>query len=52
MGLAGEQAEGWKTEESGEEGGLYDGERLESQVRMEAADEQRTYEEAFLSSSH
>lgn len=52
MGLVGEQAEGWKAEQLGEEGGLYDDERRENQVRKEAAAEPRTYEEAFWSSFH
>lgn len=52
MRLVGEPAEGWKTEWSGEEGGLGDDEREENWVKNEAAAETRRSEEAFWSSFH
>lgn len=51
-GPVGEPAEGWKTEWSGEEGGLGDDERAENWVKNEAAAETRRSEEAFWSSFH
>lgn len=51
MGLVGEQAEGWKEEWPGEEGGLADGERV-NWVKNEAEAEMKRNEEAFWSSFH